>query len=171
MAGKPFTTRKQTNAKIRDSSPISTREAITAFSVANAPCGGKKSSLNYREFQKVITRKIIAFSRFFNQSRFEHRKLCEDSNPFAEAIVYRFLPPQGALATEEAVIASRVDIGLESRNFVAFVFVCVLSRKAIRNFSDRVMQFSSGQYSIRMFSFFNRVVFLYLYKVIIIKSL
>ena len=31
------------------------------------------------------------------------------------------LPPQGALTTEEAVIASRVDIGLESRNFVACV--------------------------------------------------
>ena len=32
--------RTKTNAKIRDSSPISTREAITASSVADAPCGG-----------------------------------------------------------------------------------------------------------------------------------
>ena len=31
---------KQTT-KFRDFSPISTREAITASSVANAPCGGK----------------------------------------------------------------------------------------------------------------------------------
>ena len=33
---------------------------------------------------------------------------------------FTLLPPQGALATEEAVIASRIDIGLESRKFVAF---------------------------------------------------
>ena len=34
------------------------------------------------------------------------------------------LPPQGALATEEAVIASRIDIGLESR-----IFALCLRRK------------------------------------------
>ena len=37
--------------------------------------------------------------------------------------VVMLLPPQGASATEEAVIASRVDIGLESRNFVVVAFV------------------------------------------------
>ena len=44
----------------------------------------------------------------------------------------QFLPPQRASATEEAVIASRVDIGLESRNFVV-VAVVALSRKPIRS--------------------------------------
>ena len=41
------------------------------------------------------------------------------------------LPPQGALATEEAVIASRIDIGLESR-ILRFVFVCVVNGVPVR---------------------------------------
>ena len=46
---------RQQTTKFRDFSPISTREAITASSVANAPCGGKnKFHLHYHPFTEAL---------------------------------------------------------------------------------------------------------------------
>ena len=46
---------RQQTTKFRDFSPISTREAITASSVANAPCGGKYKR-KFFVFEQVFVR-------------------------------------------------------------------------------------------------------------------
>ena len=47
--------------------------------------------MRYREFPKVITRKIIAFSKFLNQSKYEHRKLWKDP-PGDQTLCWRRRP-------------------------------------------------------------------------------
>ena len=53
---------RQQTTKFRDFSPISTREAITASSVANAPCGGNKEDDCIKKFGdfKLVLLVILA---------------------------------------------------------------------------------------------------------------